>query len=75
VAGLLTGQDVIKNLKKGPVGQYLVMPRNMFRAGEDVMLDDVRIQDLEAELNTKVLVVDYTGEDLIEKINETLIKN
>ena len=75
VAGLLTGQDVIKNLKKGPVGHHLVMPRNMFRASEDVMLDDVRIQDLEKELNTKVLVVDYTGEDLIEKINETLIKN
>ena len=75
VAGLLTGQDVIRNLKKGPVGQHLVMPRNMFRAGEEVMLDDVTITELEAELNTKVIVVDYTGEDLIEKINETLIKN
>ena len=75
VAGLLTGQDVIKNVKASSVGDYLVMPRNMFRAGEEVMLDDVTIQDLEAELNTRVIVVDYTGEDLIEKINETLVKN
>lgn len=75
VAGLLTGQDVIKNVKAASVGDYLVMPRNMFRAGEEVMLDDVTIQDLEAELNTRVIVVDYTGEDLIEKINETLVEN
>lgn len=75
VAGLLTGQDVIKNVKAASVGDYLVMPRNMFRAGEEVMLDDVTIQDLEAELNTRVIVVDYTGEDLIEKINETLGEN
>lgn len=72
VAGLITGRDLIEELKKGTVYENLIMPRNMFRAGEDIMLDDIRISDIERDLNTRVLVVDYTGEDLIEKINGRL---
>ncbi len=72
VAGLLTGRDILKALKKAPRTDHLIMPRNMFRAGEDIMLDGVRIPEIEAELRTRVLVVDYTGEDLIETINATL---
>lgn len=72
VSGLLTGQDVIKTLKEDKVGDYLIMPRNMFRAGEEVMLDGITVDDLERELSTQVVVIDYTGEDLIEKINKTL---
>lgn len=72
VAGLLTGGDVIKTLKREGVGEHLIMPRNMFRAGEEIMLDGITVADLETELSTRVVVVDYTGEDLIEKINRTL---
>ena len=72
VAGLLTGQDIMASLKKGKVHRNLIMPRNMFRAGEDIMLDGVRIDELEKELDTRVIVVDYTGEDLIQKINSIL---
>lgn len=72
VAGLLTGRDLINTLKKGRVYENLIMPRNMFRAGEDTMLDDITIEEIERILATKVLVVDYTGEDLVEKINGKL---
>lgn len=34
------------------------------------MLDDIKIKDIESALDVKVIVVDYTGEDLIEKLNE-----
>lgn len=70
VSGLLTGQDVIRTLRKSGVHDHLVMPRNMFRAGEEIMLDGITLADLERELGTRVIVVDYTGEDLVEKINE-----
>ena len=36
------------------------------------MLDGVRIKELEKELATTIVVDDYTGEDLIEKINQTM---
>ena len=51
------------------------MPSNMFRKGYElgpadmVMLDDLRIDDIENALNVKVIVCDYTGDDLIDLIN------
>jgi hypothetical protein len=32
------------------------------------MLDNMKIKDIESALNVKVIVVDYTGEDLIQKL-------
>lgn len=72
VAGLLTGQDILRALKKAPRTKHLILPKNMFRSEDDVMLDEIRIPDIEKELRTSVMVVDYTGEDLIQRINETL---
>ena len=75
VAGLLTGTDIIDQLKGKINSEYLIMPSNMFRKGYElapadmVMLDDLRIDDIENALNVKVIVCDYTGDDLIDLIN------
>lgn len=77
VAGLLTGTDIVDQLKGKINSKYLIMSNNMFRKGyeladstEQIMLDDMKIKDIEEALDVKVIVVDYTGEDLIQKINE-----
>lgn len=77
VAGLLTGTDIVEQLKGKINTKYLIMSNNMFRKGyeladstEQIMLDDMKIKDIEEALDVKVIVVDYTGEDLIQKINE-----
>lgn len=76
VAGLLTGTDIIDQLKGKIETDYLIMPSNMFRKGYElgpadmIMLDDLRIKDLEEALGVKVIVCDYTGDDLIDIINE-----
>ena len=77
VAGLLTGTDIIDQLKGVIKSKYLIMSNNMFRKGyeladstEQIMLDDIKIKDIEEALDVKVIVVDFTGEDLIQKINE-----
>lgn len=72
VAGLLTGQDIIAALKENNVNEYIIIPKNMLKYGENIFLDDLSVQDIEKQLNAKVLIVEYTGEDLIEKINNTL---
>lgn len=79
VAGLLTGKDIIEQLKGKIKTDYLILSSNMFRKGyelsnskEQIMLDDMKIIDIEKALNIKVIVVDYTGEDLIDKINTHL---
>ena len=71
VSGLITATDIIDQLKDKKLGEYLIIPKNMLRAYEDVFLDDITIKELESKLNIKVLVCDYTGENLIELINST----
>ncbi len=75
IAGLLTGTDIIDQLKGKINTDYLIMSSNMFRKGYElapadmVMLDDLNIHDIEEALNVKVIVCDYTGDDLIDLIN------
>lgn len=76
VNGLLTGGDIIGQLKGKIRTPYLFMADNMFRRGyelapqDSIMLDDLTINDIEKALDVKVIVCDYTGEDLISLINE-----
>ncbi|MCE5220405.1 MAG: DUF512 domain-containing protein [Clostridium sp.] len=77
IAGLLTGIDIIDQMKGIINSKYLILSNNMFRKGyeltdstEQIMLDNMKIKDIESALNVKVIVVDYTGEDLIQKLNE-----
>ncbi len=70
VAGLLTGQDIMKQIQIDDVSDYIIMSRNMFKTGEDIMLDDVTVDELEKYFRKKILICDYKGEDLIQLINE-----
>ncbi|MBB6631134.1 DUF512 domain-containing protein [Clostridium algidicarnis] len=69
VAGLLTGKDIIDNLREKQLGEFIIIPKNMLRSGEEVFLDDVTLDKMKSELGKEVLVCDYTGEDLIDIIN------
>lgn len=69
VAGLLTGKDIIDNLREKELGEFIIIPKNMLRSGEEVFLDDVTLNKMKSELGKEVLVCDYTGEDLIDIIN------
>lgn len=75
VTGLLTGTDIIDQLKGKIKSKYLLMSDNMFRRGYElapesaIMLDDMTIEDIERELDVKVITCDFSGEDLISLIN------
>lgn len=69
VAGLLTGQDIVAQLKDQPVHPLVIMPRNMLRTGEAILLDNWTLEELEEALQAEIRLVDYTGEDLIETLN------
>ena len=67
VSGLVTGQDLIAQLKEQELGQRLLIPSNMLRAGESVFLDDVTVADVERELGVTVCPVDAeSGFDLVD---------
>lgn len=68
VAGLLTGQDIIKQLKGKDLGGFLLLPQSVLRNGEDVLLDDITINNLERALQIDIRIVQSDGISLIESM-------
>lgn len=68
VAGLITGRDLISQLKGRDLGARLLIPVNMLRHGGDVFLDDLHVGDVEAALGVPVTVVEQDGFDLLDAI-------
>ena len=68
VAGLITGQDLMKQLKGEPLGSCLLLPCSMLRDGEEVFLDDISISDLKEALQVEIDIVKSSGQDLIEAV-------
>ena len=73
VAGLVTGQDLIAQLKERQqagesLGETLMIPANMLRSGEQVFLDDVTVQEAEQALGLGVTVAEPTGQSFVEAL-------
>ncbi len=68
VSGLLTGQDLLSQLKSRPLGSRLLLPENVLRSGEDVFLDDMRVGDLEKALQVSVNIVKSSGNNFVEAV-------
>ena len=64
VAGLVTGRDLINQLRSEDLGEELLIPATMLRAGENIFLDDVTVEDVKTALGVNVRVVDINGEEL-----------
>ena len=68
VTGLITGADIIKQLKDKRLGNYLMIPGVMLR--EDKFLDDISISDVERELNIKIKISPSTGGGFLKALTE-----
>lgn len=68
VSGLVTGGDIINQLKGKDLGKYLLIPKSMLRHNDDVFLDDTHLRDIEKALKVKVKVVNNDGYDLLDKL-------
>ncbi|HBB29319.1 MAG TPA: radical SAM protein, partial [Clostridiales bacterium] len=65
VAGLVTGKDIINQLK-GKGYKNLIIPKVMVEFEDNIFLDDIKIEDLERELDTKVYVCEVNGKKLVD---------
>ncbi|MBP3372270.1 MAG: DUF512 domain-containing protein, partial [Clostridia bacterium] len=61
VAGLVTGGDLIDQLKTLDLGDELLIPSCMLRSEGDLFLDNVPIEDVQKALGVKTTVVDVDG--------------
>ncbi len=65
VTGLITGDDLISQLKGKALGDKLLLSVSMFRSEGDIMLDGTSVEDIEASLNVKVEQVQNDGCSLL----------
>lgn len=75
VSGLVTAQDLIRQLKEQKergedLGEVLYIPSNMLRTGEQVFLDDLTIQEVEAALGMRVSPVEPGGTEFVGALLE-----
>lgn len=68
VSGLITGQDLIAQLKGKELGSSLLLPENILRSGEDVFLDDLHVGDLEKALQVPLNIVKSSGCEFVDSI-------
>jgi NifB/MoaA-like Fe-S oxidoreductase len=66
VSGLLTGQDVLAQLKGKDLGERLLLPCNMLRSGEEIFLDDMTLTELKTALQVEADIVKSSGQDLLD---------
>lgn len=66
VSGLLTGQDIVAQLKGRELGERLLLPCNLLRSGEEVFLDDMTLGELKTALQVEVDIVKSSGQDLLD---------
>lgn len=68
VTGLVTGGDLINQLKGVDLGDELIISSAMLRREGDLFLDDVSTDDVERELNIKLTAVPNDGQALLAVI-------
>lgn len=68
VTGLLTGTDICGQLKGKPLGDMLLLPSNMFRAGTEILLDDLSLNEISKVLGANTKKVDISGAAFLKAI-------
>lgn len=71
VSGLMTGQDIVNQLRGKKLGTYLFLPENCLRTEEEALLDDMQISNIEKELDVKVVAAENDGYRLLQQIIDT----
>jgi len=66
VSGLITGRDIVNQLKDKNLGSRLFIPQNMLRHDDDVFLDDMTTSQLSEELGVEVCVIKQDGAELFK---------
>ena len=66
VSGLITGQDLIAQLKGKDLGEHLFITQNMLRRDEMDFLDDVTLEDASAALGVPIYPVEQDGDCLCD---------
>lgn len=68
VTGLLTGSDIMAALGNKYRNQEILIPDIIFRDGQDILLDDTKLEDIKEKSGANLKVVTGTAKSIIEAI-------
>lgn len=68
VTGLLTGGDIVKQLKGKDLGDALLIPDICLKADQDIFLDDMTLVELSEALQVKTVIVKSSGADYLHRV-------
>ncbi len=69
VSGLITATDIIEYFEDKEIKEhYFIIPSIMLKESEDIFLDNITLEQLQQQLNKKVVVSRVEGESLIDAI-------
>lgn len=74
VAGLVTGGDLLDQLKDYTDLDLIIIPRSMMKSDEEIFLDDVTLEELSDKLKIPVIPSKVEGKSLIEIIKNQGVK-
>ena len=66
VAGLITGGDLINQLRGKPLGKTLYITNRMLKDGENIFLDDVTLEEASRALGVPIVPISGGGAELLE---------
>lgn len=68
VSGLVTGQDLIAQLKGYENIDGIIIPRSMMKRDEEIFLDNLTIEEVSKALNSPIISSNVEGKSLIDRI-------
>ena len=70
VSGLITGQDLVAQLK-GEEADEILITESMLRQGEEIFLDDMTLEQAQQQLGIRIAPVPDDGADLLYALRGT----
>lgn len=74
VSGLVTGQDLIYQLKEYTDVDGIIIPRSMMKSDEEVFLDNITLEEVSSKLGIPVISSKVEGKSLIKIIKNQEVK-
>lgn len=68
VSGLLTGIDIINQLRDKPLGERLLLPSTTLKNNDTLLLDNISTDEIERALNIPLAVTNIDGGDFLKTL-------
>lgn len=72
VSGLIVGGDIVEQSKDLELGDFVIIPRSMMKADEDIFLDDMTVEMLSQQLGRKVVIAEVDGFEYVQQMIDAL---